>query len=83
MEDIKKKKKYNPKVDLSKFTSNKKILSRVVTLVYKTTIKFVVKLCPKFNYMAKINLGWSQIFFMDKKKKKIKFYIRVKYYFGS
>ena len=67
MKDIKKK-KYNPIVDLSKFTSNKKILSRVVTLVYKTTIKFVVKLCSKFNYMAKINLGWSQIFFMDKKK---------------
>ena len=37
MEDIKKKKMY-PIVDLSKFTSNKKILSGVVTLVYKTII---------------------------------------------
>ena len=35
MEDIKKK---YPIVDLSKFTFNKKILSEVVTLVYKTII---------------------------------------------
>ena len=40
MEDIKKK---YPIVDLSKFTFNKKILSEVVTLVYKTIIKFFAK----------------------------------------
>ena len=33
MNDIRR--KYNPIVDLSKFTSNKKILSGIVTLVYK------------------------------------------------
>ena len=32
MEDIRK--KYNPMLDLSNFTSNKKILSKVVTLGY-------------------------------------------------
>jgi len=32
MEDIRR--KYNPTVDLLKFTSNKKILSKVVTLDY-------------------------------------------------
>ena len=35
-------KKYNLMIDLSKFTSNKKILSKIVVM---TTIKFVVKLC--------------------------------------
>ena len=39
-------------MDLSKFTSNKKIFSEVVTLVYKTIIKFVAKICPKFNYVG-------------------------------
>ena len=39
-------------MDLSKFTSNKKIFSEVVTLVYKTIIKFVAKFYPKFNYVG-------------------------------
>ena len=44
--------KCNPIVNLSKFTPNNKILSEVITLVYKTTIKFVIKLCPKINYVG-------------------------------
>ena len=51
-------------VDFLKFTSNKKILSGVVTLVYKGTINFVVKLCLKFNYVGpKKNLWLPQFFF--------------------
>ena len=46
MEDIGR--KYNPIVDLSKFTFNKKILSGVITLVSKTITNFVAKLYPKF-----------------------------------
>ena len=38
MKDIRKK-KYNSIMDMSKFTSNKKILSGVVILVYKTIVK--------------------------------------------
>ena len=51
VEDVRK--KCNPIVDLSKFTFNKKkkMLSGVVTLVYKIIIKFVVKFCSKFNYV--------------------------------
>ena len=50
MEDVRK--KCNPIVDLSKFIFNKKkMLSGVVTLVYKIIIKFVVKFCSKFNYV--------------------------------
>ena len=52
MEDIKKKKKCNPIVDLAKFTSNKKILSGVKTLIYKITIKFVTKFCLEFDYVG-------------------------------
>ena len=47
-----KKKKYNPIADLAKFTSNKKILSGVVTFVYKTTIKFFAKFRLEFNYVG-------------------------------
>ena len=45
------KKNCNLIVDLSKFISNKK-LSGVVILVCNTTIKFVSKLYPKFNYVS-------------------------------
>ena len=37
--------KCNPMVNLSKFTSNKKILSWVIALVYN-------QVCPKFNYVG-------------------------------
>ena len=59
MEDIRK--KCNPMMDLSKFTSNKKILNGVVALIYnqvffffekQSTIKLVVKVCPKCNYVG-------------------------------
>ena len=46
MEDIPR--KCNLIVGLSKFTSNKKILNKIVIWVYKTIIKFVVKFCLKF-----------------------------------
>ena len=59
------KRKYNLKIDLSKFTSNKKKLSEVVTLVYN---KVVTKFCLKFNYIGSKNfLEWSQIFFKGEK----------------
>ena len=45
MEDIRK--NYNLRVDLSKFTSNKKILSKIIAY---TTINFVAKLYPWGNY---------------------------------
>ena len=43
MENIRR--RYNSMMDLSKFTSNKKILSKVVILGYN---QFVAKLCPRF-----------------------------------
>ena len=63
--------KYNLKVDLSKFTYNTKILSWVIVWVYKTIIKFVVKLCPKF--VSTLNLLCCEVTLVKKfdfKKKK-------------
>ena len=51
-----KKKKCNTIVNLAKFTPNKKILSGVETLVYKTTIKFVAKFCLEFDYVGSKNI---------------------------
>mgnify|MGYP003764434317 CR=1 FL=1 len=69
MEDIKR--KCNPTVDLSKFTSNKKILSKVVALGWLGTTNFVTKLCSIKNFikLKKKNLnvdmeeyGFSKIY---------------------
>ena len=56
MRDIRR--RYNPMVDLSKFTSNKKILSKVVTLGYN---QFVTKLCHVTNsLLLEVGLGLTQ-----------------------
>ena len=64
MYDIRKK-KCNPIVDFSKFTSNRKNIewsSNFALQDYNHV--FFVKLCSKFNYVGpKKYLGWSQIFF--------------------
>ena len=65
MEDIKKK---YPIVDLSKFTFNKNILSEVVTLVYKTIIKFFAKFCSKFTYVGPKKIWGDRKFFLKDKK---------------
>ena len=56
MRDIRR--RYNPMMDLSKFTSNKKILSKVVTLGYN---QFVTKLCLVTNsLLLEVGLGLTQ-----------------------
>ena len=57
MNDIRR--KYNPIVDLSKFTSNKKILSGIVTLVYKIIKKKknLKSLLP--NFVQNLWLPWT------------------------
>ena len=67
--------------DLLKFTFNKKILSKVIVLIYDQvfiylfiycyykwfTTNFVIKPGPKFSHVHKQNLGGHQFFFKRRK----------------
>ena len=52
MKDIRR--KYNPMVNLSNFTSNKKKIRWSCSLSLQLNLlqKFVAKICPKFNYVG-------------------------------